>query len=822
MNAPLKLLIIEDVIADFLLIERQLRRDGLAVHCRRVDNSADLAASVHALRWDAVLSDYNVPGMVFTDSLALLRRVLPEVPVILVSGTVGEETAVALLKLGVRDFLLKDNLTRLVPAIRRAQRDVLELRARHMAEQALREKSQLLLEMSAMAHIGAWEYCPAMGQCSWTEEVARIHDEAPSAGTSTTFFFSFFHGACRKKIEMALDQALEYATPFDLELEIVTAKGKHKWIRMVFAPSGDRGSVLKICGSTQDITDRKRGEIMLFEQKERAQVTLHAIGDGVITSDACGRIDYLNPAAEKLTGWRTEAALNRPLMDVLNIVDPEEKLPLENPIAIAVSEGSRQCGACCLIAQDGRSSAIEHSAAPIRGRDGSIIGAVLVLRDVSASQESLAKIAYQALHDGLTDLPNRTLAWDRLEQAIVAARRAGTIVGIFFLDLDRFKNVNDSLGHSSGDLILKQVAARLLSVTRSTDTVSRQGGDEFMVIMPGTNEHDHFADLAQKILDAVAAPYFVKQQEVSMTFSIGISVYPHDGSDASTLISNADAAMYNAKKGGRDNFQFYAPEMNDKAAKRLALEIQLRHAVARQEFVVHYQPKFNVIHKKLVGAEALIRWRHPESGLLLPANFIGIAEECGLIVQIGQWVTQEVCRQNLAWLQRDLACVPISVNLSAIQFRNKSLVDSLRMLLEESGLPPGLLELELTESVIMQSSDTVIGTLQGLKALGVRLSIDDFGTGYSSLSYLKRFPIDTLKIDQSFVQDIAHDERDDAIIKAIIAMAHSLKMSVIAEGVETQEQFAFLAANDCDEIQGYYFSRPVPANVFEEMLRVHS
>ena len=820
MTARLNVLMIEDTLADFLLVSRHLKREGLDVYCCQVGHPAELAEQIDAMPWDIVLSDYNVPGMEFTESLALLRARLPDVPVILVSGTVGEEKAVELLKLGVTDFLLKDHLVRLVPAIRRAQRDIEELRARHLAEHTLRVKSQLLLEMSAIAHIGAWEYCAATGHCAWTEEVARIHEAAPSAGISTAIFFSFFHGDSREEIETALDRAVACATPFDLELEIVTGSGQRKWVRMVFAPIGERAGGAKICGSTQDITQRKLGEIMLLEQKDRAQVTLHSIGDAVITSDARGMIDYLNPAAEVLTGWCLREALNKPLMDVLNIVDMDERLALENPTTLALLAGtsSRQVGACLLIAQNGTSSAIEHSTAPIRNRAGGIIGAVLVLRDVTASLESIAKIAYQAMHDGLTDLPNRTLAWDRMEQAIAAAKRDGTSVGVLFLDLDRFKNINDSLGHATGDSILKQVATRLVSVTRATDTVSRQGGDEFMVIMPGAHQNAHYADLAQKILTAVSAPYFVKQQELNMTFSIGISVYPHDGSDASTLISNADAAMYNAKEAGRDNYQFYSSEMNDKAAKRLTMEVQLRHAVVRQEFVIYYQPKVDVLNRRLVGAEALIRWKHPQLGLLSPSHFIGIAEECGLIATIGQWVAQEVCRQNLAWLARNLACVPISVNLSALQFRNKSLVNSLRILLEETGLPPRLLELELTESIIMQCSETVIETLQQLKLLGVRLSIDDFGTGYSSLSYLKRFPIDTIKIDQSFVKDIARDERDEAIIKAIISMAHSLKMSVIAEGVETEEQFAFLEAHHCDEIQGYYFSEPVPAIVFEEML----
>lgn len=817
----LNLLVIEDSRADFLLVERYLRKHGLSAQCRQVAGRDDLAAALSEMSWDLVLSDYNVPGMVFTDNLLLLRSRQPDIPVILITGTIGEEKAVGLLKLGVTDFLLKENLTRLVPTIRRAMREAMELRERRAIEQALREKSQLLLEMSELAHVGGWEFDPATSTATWTEEVARIHEQEPSADASTPSFFSFFDGECREKIEAAFSHAVEFGKPFDLELEIVTDKGNHKWVRMAFAPRSDRGSVVKICGSTQDITDRKRDEIMLFEQKERAQVTLQSIGDAVITTDALGIIDYLNPVAQELTGWSMQEAVNKPLMNILNIVDKVEQLPLANPILPALSEGTstRLSADCLLIRQDGRYSAIEHSTAPIRSRDGSIIGAVLVLRDVTAALQSVAKIAYQATHDTLTDLPNRILACDRLEQAIGTAQRRGTYVGILFLDLDRFKNINDSLGHSSGDAMLVQVAARLLSVTRATDTVSRQGGDEFMIIMPNANHEQDFADLARKILNAISVPYFVDQQELNMTFSIGISVYPHDGSDAATLIKNADAAMYHAKDAGRDNYQFYAPEMNNLAAERLSFEGQLRHAMERREFVVYYQPKVNVANKKMIGAEALIRWNHPHAGLLYPGNFIAIAEETGLIVPIGQWVMEEVCRQNQSWLKSGLDCVPISVNLSAIQFRNKSLVSSLKVLLEETGLPPALLELELTESCIIQGSEIMIETLQNLKGLGLNLTIDDFGTGYSSLSYLKRFPIDTLKIDQSFVRDIAQDENDDAIIKAIISMAHSLKMSVIAEGVETQEQFSFLETHLCDDIQGYYFSRPVPAMKFEEMLK---
>lgn len=776
MDTRLNLLVIEDTTADFLLVQRHLKKNGLTPHCHQVTNSADLATSLHAMHWDAVLSDYNVPGMEFTENLVQIRAARTNIPVILISGTIGEEKAVELLKLGVTDFVLKNNLTRLVPAIARALHEVSERHAKQAAEQALREKEQLLAEMSALAHVGGWSYDPAAGKFSWTDEAARIYELDPTADTGIALVLGFFRDECREVLETALSDAVDYAKRCEHEFEIVTDKGNRKWVRIGCVPTFDAERVVKVRGSIQDITDRKRSEIMLFEQKERAEVTLHSIGDAVITTDAQGNIDYLNPVAQELTGWSIEEAINRPLMSVLNIVDENKKLPLPNPVLQVLSEGtiSHLRNDCLLLRRGGGCAAIQDSAAPIRGRDGRIIGAVLVFHDVTASREITAQMAYQATHDALTGLPNRLLAWDRLEQAISAAERDGTCVGILFLDLDRFKNINDSLGHEAGDRILEQVSARIRSVTRAIDTACRHGGDEFIIIMPSASHRAHFSDLAEKILAAVSAPYFVEHQELSVTFSIGISVYPHDGSDASTLIKNADAAMYHAKEAGHDNFQFYAAEMNSKAAQRLSLEAQLRHAVARREFIIHYQPKVDLKHRKLIGAEALIRWNHPQSGLLGPGNFIRIAEESGLIVPIGQWVMEEVCRQNQAWLKNGLNCVPISVNLSAIQFRNKSLVESLRIMLEETGLPPELLELELTESAIMQGKDNIIETLYKLKDLGLSLSIDDFGTGYSSLSYLKQFPIDTLKIDQAFVRDIPHDENDTSIVKAIISMAHSL------------------------------------------------
>lgn len=592
------------------------------------------------------------------------------------------------------------------------------------------------------------------------------------------------------------------------------------YLSVKFPLQTQTGEVYAVCDISTDISDRKSNEIALFEQKERAQVTLQSIGDAVITTDAQGRIDYLNPVAQHLTGWALEKALGQPLTDVLTLVDEQNERPLPNPLSQVFSEGkTHRLSGSLLIRRDGTRSVVEDSAAPIRGRDGSIVGAVVVFHDVSESRKISAQLAYQATHDALTGLPNRVLLEDRLEQAIASAKLHGHGVGVLFLDLDHFKKINDSLGHTAGDLLLKQIVMRLKAVTHIDATISRQGGDEFIILIPNLTHRSNLADLAELILHTVSSPYFVEGHELPMTFSIGISVSPYDGTDAETLIKNADAAMYHAKAAGRDNFQFYAQAMNKKAIKRLSLEASLRSALTHREFEVFYQPKIGVATGELVGAEALLRWNHPRHGLIGPKKFIAIAEECGLIVPMGLWVAEEVCRQGRDWLDQSTICVPIAVNLSAIQFKNKSLADALKSILESSGLPSHLLAMELTESAIMDSTDRAMKVLGKLKDLGLSLSIDDFGTGYSSLSYLKRFPIDTLKIDQAFVRDVARNDDDAAIIRAIIRMGHSLRLTVVAEGVETEEQYEFLKNQKCDEIQGYYFSKPLPASKFEKFLK---
>jgi diguanylate cyclase (GGDEF)-like protein/PAS domain S-box-containing protein len=443
---------------------------------------------------------------------------------------------------------------------------------------------------------------------------------------------------------------------------------------------------------------------------------------------------------------------------------------------------------------------------------------LMFIEDITARKIVEQRVDYLAHYDSLTGLANRNLMNDRLNQQIISSQRTSRRVGLLFMDLDRFKNINDSLGHSVGDQLLQSVAERLRRSVRRGDTIARLGGDEFLVIMSDLRQAEDAAYVAEKILQTMAAPHYINGHTLNISPSMGLSICPEDGTQAETLIKNADAAMYHAKARGRNNYQFYAVEMNSRSLETLSMESSLRNAMNNFEFLLYYQPQFCVKTGQIVGTEALIRWRHPELGMVPPSKFIPIAEERGLIIAIGQWALEEACRQNMAWQAAGLLPMRVAVNLSALQFRQKDLRQSVAHALALTGMAPDMLELEITESSIMGDIERDIATLEALHKMGVHLAVDDFGTGYSSLSYLKRFPIDKLKIDQSFVRDITSDTDDAAITVAIISMAKSLGIRVIAEGVETQQQLDFLRKHACEEAQGYFLGRPLPPNEITALL----
>jgi len=581
----------------------------------------------------------------------------------------------------------------------------------------------------------------------------------------------------------------------------------------------DRIDSYSFVRAIRNMAERKTAEETLFTEKERAQVTLNSIGDAVLSTDIAGKVTYLNAVAEKMTGWTRKEAFGKPLAEVFEIIDGGTREPSPNPLKVAIQENKTVglSANCILVRRDGYESAIEDSAAPIHDRSGLVTGGVIVFHDVSMSRAMTEQMSYLAQHDALTDLPNRILLKDRLSQAIAASHRHGTRIAVLFLDLDGFKHINDSLGHAIGDKLLQSVAERLPVCVRSSDTVSRLGGDEFVVLL---SEITHAADagiIAAKILNALVAPHEIDPYSLRVTASIGVTTYPDDGQDSEILLNNADMAMYQAKQRGRNNYQFFEKSMNVRAVERQSVEGDLRYALERDEFLLYYQTKIDLQTGEITGVEALIRWQHPDRGLVDPLQFISIAEDCGLMIPIGKWVLRESCRQAQAWQDAGLPPIGIAVNVSSVELRNEGFLEGVRTILADTRLEPRYLQLELTESVLHHPISTV-PVLRNLKAMGVSLALDDFGTGYSSLSYLRQFPIDTLKVDQSFVHEIRPGTDSAVIVSAVIGMGKSLKQCVIAEGVETAEQLAFLQAQGCDEGQGYYFSRPVAAAQFAKLL----
>ncbi|GJH38983.1 EAL domain-containing protein [Paraburkholderia hospita] len=575
------------------------------------------------------------------------------------------------------------------------------------------------------------------------------------------------------------------------------------------------GRVIGVLGSYTDITERKRADLALRLQSRALDASVNAI---LITapSKEGNLIEYVNPAFKRITGYDPQEVigqdcrlLQRDDRDQEGIVGIRQALAANREVS-AVLRNYRKDGALFWN---------QLYIAPVPDADGQTTHHIAVINDVTALIRYQEQLEYQANYDSLTRLPNRNLLRDRLQHALIVAQRHHKGVAVVFIDLDGFKNVNDSLGHSVGDRLLSVVADRLARCARASDTVARHGGDEFVIVMTDTVDEQSLIAWMERVRASISEPVWLDGTELYVGCSMGASLFPQDGDDAETLMKKADLAMYRAKDMGRNTFQFYQPEMNVSAGARLNLERRLRRALRDNEFLLHYQPQVDIETGQVVGMEALVRWSDPEVGLIPPSQFIPVAEESGLIGPLSEWVLREACRQNKAWQDEGLPAARVSVNLSARQFQQRDIAKLVMQVLEETGLDPQYLELELTESTIMRNAEEAVSMLNELHALGIGLAIDDFGTGYSSLSYLKRFPVDRLKIDRSFVSDIGESSDDETITSAIIALAHSLNLQVIAEGVETSTQLDFLKERACDEMQGYFFAKPMPHDAIPGMLQ---
>jgi diguanylate cyclase (GGDEF)-like protein/PAS domain S-box-containing protein len=564
-------------------------------------------------------------------------------------------------------------------------------------------------------------------------------------------------------------------------------------------------------GTVQDVTTQRAAQ----EQLALAAKVLENSIEGVIITDAHGRIQSVNRAFTIITGFLAEEVLGRGL-EMLRSGHHDEGFYAGIQQSLAANGEWR--GEVWHRSKNGQDYPQWMTITTVKDDQGRIANQVILLHDISDLRRSEEELRYYANHDTLTGLPNRQLLRDRLEVALAGSERRNLLLAVLYVDLDNFKTINDSLGHAAGDALLQAVANRLLDLCRGRHTVARLGGDDFVVVLEDLEDQGQAERQAKALLESLARPFWVDNQEFYLTTSLGLAFSPPHGRQPETLIKNAELAMHRAKERGKNAYLVYTPTMNAVALKRLSLETALRKALEREEFEVHYQPRVDAAAGRMLGMEALVRWRRPEVGLVSPGDFIPLAEETGLIVPIGGWVLRQACQQTRAWLDQGHRDLVVAVNLSARQLRHASLAATVESALSDSGLPPANLELELTESALMTNVERGVVLLQTLARMGLRLVLDDFGTGYSSLYYLKRFPIQALKIDQHFVADIFNDPGDAAIVQAVISLAQSLKLGVVAEGVETAAQRDFLLARGCHEMQGYLFSRPVPAQELQLLL----
>ncbi|WP_292432902.1 EAL domain-containing protein [Methylobacter sp.] len=793
---PLRTLIVEDSEDDTLLLVDQLEMEGgRSVDWQRVDTEKALTEALQQ-HWDIVLSDYTMPHLSGMRALEVVRQHDLDLPFIFVSGTIGENTAVKAMKSGAQDYVMKGNLSRLMPAVARELEEAQQRRQRRQAEQRVRKLS-LVVEQAADSVLitdpnGLVEYVnPAFERMTGYGRDEIIGNK-PSLLKSGRHDQAFYH---------AIWETVTKGEIFSGTLINRRKNGELFYEEKVIAPLKDeQGHVTHLVSTGRDITERVKAD----EARAQLVAILEATTDLVAILDPDGCLHYLNNAGYRLLGFDPKLDLSKFCLTELFPERIKQQLQSEAwPIAYRTGSWS---GETALRRMDEIEVPVSQVLLVHRDAAGKVEYLSTIARDISERKRFEAELQHQATHDTLTGLPNRILLMDRLSAEVERARHANNSVAVLFLDIDNFKRINDSMGHTIGDALLQHIADRLKAALRPNDTIARHGGDEFAVIAGDLPRSENVLAVLRKIYSAFERPMSLGAQEAYITFCTGIAIYPNDGADVEELLRNAGTAMYRAVIAGHNQYRFYAPEMNARSHELLTLETDLRLAFKRNEFVAYYQPQVELSTGRIIAMEGLIRWQHPQRGLISPGDFVSMLEESGLIMPVGEWMLSQACAE---YKEMGLHNMRISVNVSASQFNDPGLLRKISRIMKQENMPSNALELEVTENIVMQDPAAAADTLKKLRTLGVRIAIDDFGTGYSSLSYLKRFPLDALKIDQSFVRDLTHDTNDAAIVEASITLGKKLGLEVVAEGVETKEQFEFLRAHGCDLAQGYYVSRPL-------------
>lgn len=830
-----------------------LAQGGFALDQRHAGNLPQLEQALQEGDWDLIISADQaqetaadaIDAIDAPDALAILarvRRLAPHLPLIIAAESLSDQRAIAAMRAGANDYLdVERHLERLLPIVQR------ELRSAQLSRQEAQaqQRTQLAMRAQLQAATRFQRLTEVIPECVWVLDL----DER-----RMTFVSAAYERIWGRSVQDLLDDRLDWLRHIhpddqermrwarnharqgglDEEFRVIRPDGDIRWLHLTTFPIHDaHGRMQSIGGVASDISSfieqREQLRANLLEQRHRAEVQRHildALPADLALLDERGDIIEVNAAwlahAQDLNATEYVIGNNYPTLVERMVVTASDE---------AVKKTTQELLAETRHILAGGERASSHIF-PIPGLHGerwyrvnvaplhtnSRRGAVVMIIEITESMLAEQRMLQLTQYDSLTNLPNRLLFRDRLGTTLARARRTRTLVAVCFLDLDRFKAVNESLGHGTGDRLLLEISRRLSGCIRDCDTVARLGGDEFALLLPELVDQQDSAIVAERIIQALNQPVVIDDNELFITASIGITLFPDDGSDADTLLRNADTAMARAKETGRNGYQFYTAQMNASALAALNMERDLRHALDNREFLLHYQPKVSLKSGQITGFEALLRWQHPSRGMVSPMEFVPLLEETGLIVPVGAWVLQAACQQAQAWHAAGLGTPSIAVNVSGRQL-HQELALAVANALSQSGLPAQYLELELTESYLMQDAENIISTLHSLKRQGIHISVDDFGTGYSSLAYLKRFPLDTLKVDRAFVQDITADPNDVSITRAIITLAHSFNLKVVAEGVETEGQLNLLIANQCDIMQGYYFSRPLPASDAGQLLR---
>jgi diguanylate cyclase (GGDEF)-like protein/PAS domain S-box-containing protein len=798
-------------------MSQALETIGLTV-LEAVDGPAVVEQVERALP-DVILLDSDLPAQDGFAVCAQLRN-LPNVchlPIILITAFEDHLAIHHAYEVGATDVI-----TRPVNHELMCHRVLQSLRSVY-AMKSLTQCEAMLAEAEKITRLGSWEWHLKTNTLWLSDAIYRILDcQAHTRLHALEEFVDFAHPDDRDTVNLSIHRSLQEKIALNVEYRIVRPDGSWRYVQQLgnFSPDTTAEDPVRLFGTMQDITERKMTEERLSLLNE----AISCLPIGITIADADGRIMYTNPAEARMHGYETDELMNR---EVNRLAPHKLSKPLSQGKLQTLGVWKRES---INVRKSGENFPVQLSSIAVRNKKGLPIGVVTACEDISDRKEAEAKIHRLAYYDPLTDLPNRMLFNDRMSYMLAQATRYKRKGALLFLDVDRFKAINDSLGHAMGDLLLKILAERLTDAIRHTDIITRQeksdlaenlarfGGDEFIIWLAEIEESQDVIKVAERILETFEKPFSLDKHDVRVTASMGIAIFPGDGRNREALFKNADAAMYHAKAKGGDNYQFYSNSMNSAALTMLTMESALQKAIGKEELLLYYQPQIDLRSGKIAGAEALLRWQREGESLLSPKQFIPLAEKSGLIVQIGEWVLRKVCMQCKEWQTSGLPPLRFSVNLSSRQFWQKQLALTVSSMLEEYDLDPSCLGLEITENILLKEEDSTIDALNSLKKLGVHLLIDDFGTGYSSLNYLKRFPLDYLKIDRCFIKELDNSPEDVAIVSAIIAMANSLNLKVIAEGIETYSQLNFLRERCCDEIQGFLVSEPLPPEKFVQFV----